>query len=179
MTRTAFGGAAVGRRQERTFDGRSFDATVPIAPNSRLQSDGHPRSPRRRARKPAAEASAARAEEATRVARASGSLRQLTAQHGSQRALVLVLSAASRYASRMANQLEWKRIKEVYGDKKEDTPTCSTYRAQVPGGWLVSVWAAPNTARGNAETNKHTFAGSVAFVPDPTHGWTLDDHPTQ
>lgn len=77
------------------------------------------------------------------------------------------------------NELEWKRVKEVYGDPKQDAPTCSTYRAKVPGGWLVAIWAAPTTSRQNEDTNKQTFAGGLTFVPDPTHGWTLDDHPRQ
>lgn len=75
----------------------------------------------------------------------------------------------------MANQLEWKRVSEVYDGK--DTPTCSTYRAKVPGGWLVTVWAAPTTDKTNEDTNRQTFGGGATFVPDPTHGWVLDDHP--
>lgn len=91
----------------------------------------------------------------------------------------LVPRATLGYASAMTNQLEWKRIKEVYGGKKEDAPTCSTYRAQVPGGWLVAIWAAPTATQRNVDTSKHTFAGGVTFVPDPTHAWALDDHATQ
>lgn len=77
----------------------------------------------------------------------------------------------------MANQLEWKRVREVYDNK--DTPTCSTYRARVPGGWLVAIWAAPTTDKKNSDTNTHTFGGGVAFVPDPTDAWALDDHPNK
>lgn len=78
----------------------------------------------------------------------------------------------------MTNQLEWTRVQEVYA--KADTPACSTYRAKVPGGWLVAIWAAPNAnASTSTDTNKHTFAGGVAFVPDPQHTWLLDDHPTR
>lgn len=79
----------------------------------------------------------------------------------------------------MTNRLEWKRVEEVYGDKQQHTPTCSTYRAQVPGGWLVAIWAAPSATQQHLDTNMHTFAGGVTFVPDPTHSWVLDDHPTQ
>ena len=77
----------------------------------------------------------------------------------------------------MNGTLEWTRIKELYA--QSDTPACSTYRAKVPGGWLVAIWAAPDAApRSSADTNKHTFGGGVAFVPDPTHGWQLEEHPT-
>lgn len=80
----------------------------------------------------------------------------------------------------MANQLEWTRVQEVYGDKtKVDTPTCSTYRAEVPGGWLVAIWSAPAATPKNVDTNKHTFAGGLTFVPDPTHAWKLDPHATE
>ena len=76
----------------------------------------------------------------------------------------------------MNNKLAWIRVQEVYSDKV--TPACSTYRAEVPGGWLVAIWAAPNAGvRGSGDTNKQTFGGGVAFVPDPTHVWNLDAHP--
>ena len=70
-------------------------------------------------------------------------------------------------------------MKEVYGNQKEDAPTCSTYRARVPGGWLVAIWAAPTADKKNKDTNRQTFAGGVTFVLDPTHKWALDDHRVQ
>lgn len=74
-------------------------------------------------------------------------------------------------------QLEWKRVKEVYGGK--DTPTCSTYRAEVPGGWLVSVWSGQNPSLKNKDTNLQTWGGGVTFVPDQHHKWDLEDHSSQ
>jgi hypothetical protein len=78
----------------------------------------------------------------------------------------------------MANILSWKRVQEVYGGKK--TPTCSTYRAKVPGGWLVSIWAGPRPSKKYEDTSRQTWAGGVAFVPDPMHRlWKVDEHPRQ
>ncbi len=62
----------------------------------------------------------------------------------------------------MAN-LVWKRVQEQWDDPSE--PEGFTYRARVPGGWLVSVWA--------GDADEQASGGGVAFVPDPTHGWEL------
>lgn len=71
----------------------------------------------------------------------------------------------------MAN-LEWKRISETYdGDA---TPSCSTYRAKVPGGWLVAVWSAQGSS---TNTSKHTYGGGVTFVPDAIGLWVIDEKP--
>ena len=45
--------------------------------------------------------------------------------------------------------LIWEKIKNagIFG-------VGDSYRAKVPGGWLVKIWS-----------------GSVTFVPDPTHQW--------
>lgn len=64
------------------------------------------------------------------------------------------------------NKLEWERI-ESSGDGDEGS---GTYRAKVPGGWLVqteSWWHDP-------------YGKSVAltFVPDPAHEWLMGDDGT-
>jgi hypothetical protein len=91
----------------------------------------------------------------------------------------IVSNATFGYSLLMANQLEWKRMTEVYDGK--NVPTCSTYRAKVPGGWLIAIWAGPTTDKKNENTNMQTFGGGVTFVPDPPGGggWALDDHPVK
>ena len=61
----------------------------------------------------------------------------------------------------MARKLEWEEVDNVW--KTNAMPNGYTYRAKVPGGWLVSVWA------GDDKTQVH--GGGVTFLPDPTHGW--------
>jgi len=68
--------------------------------------------------------------------------------------------------------LEWKRIVETYDGAA--TPSCSTYRAKVFGGWLVAVWSAPGNS---TDSNKHTYGGGVTFVPDPYDAWKVDEKP--
>lgn len=75
------------------------------------------------------------------------------------------------------NELKWVRVKETYGGK--DAPMCSTYRARVPGGWLVSVWAGRDPSGTYTAIDFHTWGGGVTFVSDPEHRWELDDHPKQ
>jgi hypothetical protein len=70
--------------------------------------------------------------------------------------------------------LRWERLQEVYGN--EQTPNCSTYRAKVPGGWLVSVWCA-EAIKANEHTSKHTWGGGLTFVPDVAHAWDVPLHP--
>ncbi len=74
-------------------------------------------------------------------------------------------------------QLFWQRVQEMYGNETADT--CSTYRAEVPGGWLVSVWAGQKPTPPYKDTNFQTWGGGVTFVPDPSHSWKLDPHPRQ
>jgi hypothetical protein len=52
--------------------------------------------------------------------------------------------------------LEWKKV----DNKGEDTFRWigSTYRAKVPGGWLVRIWRADEGV-------------GLTFVPDPNHEW--------
>jgi hypothetical protein len=58
-------------------------------------------------------------------------------------------------------QLEWKRVDDHWDDSSK--PEGYTYRAKVPGGWLVSVWAGSD--------KKQAFGGGMTFLPDPTYGW--------
>ncbi len=63
----------------------------------------------------------------------------------------------------LASHLEWKLVEETYDPDKP--PKGYTYRAKVPGGWLVAVWA--------GKDESHGLGGGLTFVPDPTHGWSL------
>ena len=70
-----------------------------------------------------------------------------------------------------AGPLEWKRISETYDgvpEGKSSRPDKGfTYRAQVPGGWLVAIWA--------GEDKTFPWGGGLAFVPDPTHAaWEVE-----
>ena len=71
----------------------------------------------------------------------------------------------------MAKKLRWERVSETWGGRK--SPVCSTWRAPVHGGWLVTVWAGPNAV----DTNKHANGGGLTFVPDPEHRWKVEPHP--
>ncbi len=67
-------------------------------------------------------------------------------------------------------KLEWKRIEDQWDDPAK--PQGFTYRAKVPGGWLVSVWA-------GTEDN-HGMGGGLTFVPDPGHSaWQVDNKVSQ
>lgn len=68
----------------------------------------------------------------------------------------------------MPEKLDWRLIKESYSNSSAK-PQGYTYRARVPGGWLVSVWA--------GEDKKHGWGGGLTFVPDPGWTWDVDDHP--
>lgn len=76
----------------------------------------------------------------------------------------------------------FKRLKwELIGvDKSSAIPMeeMETYRAAVPGGWLVTVWAdvvdkATAKKRGN-EIGPGHWGGGLTFVPDPEHKWVVD-----
>lgn len=66
--------------------------------------------------------------------------------------------------------LKWEEVPE---SKHDAMPAGHmTFRARVPGGWLVSVWA------GDDKENAGTvgkWGGGVAFVIDPQHAWTIDE----
>lgn len=64
----------------------------------------------------------------------------------------------------MFKRLRWEQVLE-----EGETGHC-TYRAAVPGGWLVAVWAL------DFDKNEVTdWGGGLTFVPDPTHAWVIDD----
>ena len=62
----------------------------------------------------------------------------------------------------MPKTLDWVLLEETY-DPVQPKPDGFTYRARVPGGWLVSVWA------GTME--KHGMGGGLTFLPDPDDKW--------
>ena len=57
---------------------------------------------------------------------------------------------------------EWEEIKKLN--------VCQTYRAKVPGGWLVNNVSKFMDARGVAAGQSE----SMAFVADPGHKWEVD-----
>ena len=61
------------------------------------------------------------------------------------------------------HNLHWELLQETYS--VESRPDGFTYRAKVPGGWLVAVWA--------GEPGEHALGGGLTFVPDPTHSWEV------
>ena len=63
-------------------------------------------------------------------------------------------------------KLEWKCVQEDYANARKPKPDSFTYRAKVPGGWLVAVWG------GTAA--EHGLAGGATFVPDQHWTWELD-----
>ena len=78
----------------------------------------------------------------------------------------------------MTSRLEWVRIDETYDGER--VPGRSTYRAKVPGGWLLSVWttAPQEPAEVGLEPGISLRAGGMTFVHDPMHSWVLDGHRT-
>ena len=61
------------------------------------------------------------------------------------------------------HNLHWELLDETYSTASK--PDGFTYRAKVPGGWLVAVWA--------GTPQKHEWGGGLTFVPDPTHSWDV------
>lgn len=59
--------------------------------------------------------------------------------------------------------LHWELLQETYSAASR--PDGFTYRAKVPGGWLVAVWAGTDNDQG--------LGGGLTFLPDPTHGWDV------
>lgn len=69
----------------------------------------------------------------------------------------------SKKAKKAANDvLHWKMLEEKWSH--DALPDGFTYRAEVPGGWLVAVWAGPSI-------KKHGLGGGLTFVPDPDRKW--------
>jgi hypothetical protein len=57
--------------------------------------------------------------------------------------------------------LTWNRVQEHWNDPS--IPEGYTYRAKVPGGWLVSTWA--------GDPIKQQYGGGVTFLPDKDYAW--------
>lgn len=70
-------------------------------------------------------------------------------------------------------QLEWQLIKTDNSNRND----IETWRAKVPGGWLVSVWATRSRANatGSATHGGSNWGGGVTFVSDPKHkNWDVE-----
>jgi len=67
-------------------------------------------------------------------------------------------------------KLEWKQVK-----REPDGSDIVTWRAKVPGGWLVSVWAAASRANaaGTHVPGGSNWGGGVTFVPDHPNPWDV------
>ena len=71
----------------------------------------------------------------------------------------------------MHRKLKWERLGvDDTGDIKDEW--METYRAAVPGGWLVTVWADVEVKTGPVPPG--WWGGGVTFVPDPEHAWVAD-----
>lgn len=75
-------------------------------------------------------------------------------------------------------KLRWELVKSApkgigNGDPNHDI---ETWRAEVPGGWLVSVWALRTEAdaSGPKVLGGANWGGGVTFLPDPDHRWLND-----
>src|SRR5882672_10466340 len=68
--------------------------------------------------------------------------------------------------------LDWKLVEQTWMPGAT-TPQAYTYRAKVPGGWLVTIWASEEV-----DNDEQRFGGGLTFVPDPKRQWKvreLDD----
>lgn len=61
-------------------------------------------------------------------------------------------------------KLRWELLK-----RDNDKSEIVTWRARVPGGWLVSVWAVQSKADGGGATipGGSNWGGGLTFLPDP------------
>ncbi len=57
-------------------------------------------------------------------------------------------------------KLHWEQLDDAWDGPKPDG---FTYRAAVPGGWLVSIWA--------GDSERQEFGGGLTFLPDPERTW--------
>lgn len=76
----------------------------------------------------------------------------------------------------MSNKLVWELVDdESKGLGTDITHEIDTWRAKVPGGWLVTVWGKRlgQAAKGPSVRGGTNWGGGVTFVPDPTYGWEL------
>jgi hypothetical protein len=63
--------------------------------------------------------------------------------------------------------LDWKLVEQTWMPGST-TPQAYTYRAKVPGGWLVTIWASEE-----ADNDGQRYGGGLTFLPDPKHAWNV------
>jgi hypothetical protein len=68
-------------------------------------------------------------------------------------------------------KLTWQRLA-----RDNDDSHIVTYRAKVPGGWLVSVWAATSTtdATGDPIPGGSNWGGGLTFVAGSEQEWDVE-----
>jgi len=59
-------------------------------------------------------------------------------------------------------RFEWELL------KMNNSPYAGTYRAKVPGGWIVLHWSQTRFGE-NGGTSE-----SMVFIPDPNHEWKVN-----
>lgn len=72
-------------------------------------------------------------------------------------------------------KLEWKQVK-----REPDGSDIVTWRAKVPGGWLVSVWAAMPQANAGGKApvpGGSNWGGGLTFMPDHANPWDVAEEP--
>jgi hypothetical protein len=74
------------------------------------------------------------------------------------------MATRKKKAAPAAKALYWELMYEHYNPWGTG-PDSFTYRAQVPGGWLVATWA--------GTPKEHGQGGGLAFVPDADHTWKV------
>lgn len=69
----------------------------------------------------------------------------------------------------LPKRLEWHLLEETYYPDRDPSKACGgyTYRAMVPGGWLVAVWAGDTK-------HDHAWGGGLSFVADAAHKWEIN-----
>ncbi len=69
-----------------------------------------------------------------------------------------------------------KLIWELIATDNSNRNDIETWRARVPGGWLVSVWAvrARANATGTPVRGGSNWGGGTTFLPDPKHRWKVE-----
>lgn len=63
--------------------------------------------------------------------------------------------------------LDWSLVAQTW-TPGNTTPQAYTYRAKVPGGWLVTIWAGEHEAN-----DDQPLGGGLTFVPDPDWTWSV------
>ena len=65
--------------------------------------------------------------------------------------------------------LNWQEVPETAASTMPASHY--TFRAAVPGGWLVAIWAGEDKKNACADR----WGGGLTFVPDPDHAWDPDE----